>query len=207
LTQTPLLVAGARTLPAGGYAALDAWWRTGNRSAAFGHAGSGQLSQLCAIALADRVGLPSTLRPYQGTAPLLRDLADSRFDLTCLPAPELATSVQNLTARGYAVTGLTRSIMPALAAIETLDRSGLAAFELSDWQGLYARRGTAPVVLTRLAQALQLARQDAGLQSRLAQQGIQLAEDTQAGAEGHAAYWRAEAQRWSDLIARHGLRP
>jgi tripartite-type tricarboxylate transporter receptor subunit TctC/cytochrome c551/c552 len=206
LTRLPLVLLGGNHQPAGGAAELLAHWRARGASALFAHLGTGDVSQRCALVLADTLGLPVTLKAYSGSAPLSVDLIDSKTDLACLVAPSLNAQVQRNQVRAYAVTGGERSNLPALAAVQTLDENGLPGLELSDWHGLYVRRGTSVLVMQRIQQAMAEARESAIFQSQAVQRGLHLALPPLATPEGHRAHVEAEIDRWRALAQRHGLK-
>jgi tripartite-type tricarboxylate transporter receptor subunit TctC len=104
------------------------------------------------------------------------------------------------------VTGGERSNLPALAAVQTLDENGLPGLELSDWHGLYVRRGTSVLVMQRIQQAMAEARESAIFQSQAVQRGLHLALPPLATPEGHRAHVEAEIDRWRALAQRHGLK-
>ena len=206
LGHTPHLLAGGLQLPAGGPAELLAWWRGRTMAPTFAHTGIGQLPHLCALMLAEWVGLPLVPKAYPATAPLMVDLNNRGIDLACLPAPSLETAVQRRQVRPYAVTALERSIVPALSDIGTLDGSGLPGFELTDWHGLYARSGTSPLVLQRVQDALAAVRADETFQRQLTQAGVHPATGVLTTPDGHRAQLGSELERWRALVDRHGLR-
>jgi tripartite-type tricarboxylate transporter receptor subunit TctC/cytochrome c551/c552 len=206
LAQMPYVLLGGMHMPDGGAAELAAAWRVRATPPTFAHVGTGDLSQLCALALADAVGLPIVMKAYQGTAVIGVEMIDRSVDLACLSAPTLSAQVERRQVRAYAVTGMERSIVPALLGVETLDRSGLSGFDVANGYGLYVRRGTSPVVLQRLHQALAAARTQPYFMNQLAQHGLHSAPVTLATPAGHRAQLSIDLDRWRALIDRHGLR-
>jgi len=206
LAQMPYVLLGGMHMPDGGAAELAAAWRVRATPPTFAHVGTGDLSQLCALALADAVGLPIVMKAYQGTSVIGVEMIDRSVDLACLSAPTLSAQVERRQVRAYAVTGMERSIVPALLGVETLDRSGLSGFDVANGYGLYVRRGTSPVVLQRLHQALAAARTQPYFMNQLAQHGLHPAPVTLATPAGHRAQLSIDLDRWRALIDRHGLR-
>ena len=139
--------------------------------------------------------------PYKGSAPGLADLMGGQvlmfFDNITTSLP-LAKSGK---IRAIAVTTAKRaSVWPELP---TIAESGLAGYDVSSWQGVFAPAGTpAPIVAKLNAQIVKsLALPD--VRERLTSLGADPVGNTP---EQFAAYIKAEIAKWAPIVKASGAR-
>ena len=106
--------------------------------------------------------------------------------------------------RGYGVTSSSRSVTPALAGIPTLGESGLPGFEVTDWVGLHAPRGTPQSVVAKLNAALRSALANPEFVNRSASAGARTASGAKVTPDGHRQFVQDETNRWRPLLQTAG---
>ena len=81
-----------------------------------------------------------TTVPYKGTGPAMNDLLGGQVDFMCDQTTNTTSQIKAGKIKVYAVTTKTR--VPSLPDVPTLQEAGLPDFEVSVWHGLYAPKGT-----------------------------------------------------------------
>ena len=109
------------------------------------NAGIGSASHLCGMLLMDASDTPLTTVPYKGTGPAMTDLMGGQVDLMCDQTTNTSGQIKSGKVKAYAVT--TKTPVPSLPDLPTLDAAGLPGFEVGVWHGLYAPAGTPPEVI------------------------------------------------------------
>ena len=105
--------------------------------------------------------------------------------------------------RGLAVsTSDASGVAPDLPALR---EAGVAGYDMTVWQVLFARPGTPPEALAALRAAAARALADPAVQQRLAKRGCETWPDTSAAAA--AAWCGAEIARWTPIVAAMNLNP
>ena len=103
----------------------------------------------------------------------------------------------------YGVT--TRSRLPSLPDVPTLDEQGLKGFDLFVWNGLFAPKGTPKAAIDKLVPALQAAVQDSAFRSRLAELGAEPVPVAKATPDSLRTLLKAEVDKWTPIIRKSGV--
>ena len=139
--------------------------------------------------------------PYAGAPGAMAVLTgETTFNFATMPSA--LGLVQGNRLRAVAVSSEARtSVAPN---VPTVAEAALPGFALSEWIGLYAPTGTPPLILARIASAVQHALQQPDVVTRLGQQG---AEPAFLGLDDFAGFLAQQRQLLSDLAERAGMRP
>ena len=97
--------------------------------------------------------------------------------------------------------------VPSLPQLPTLDEQGMKGFEVVIWYGMWAPRETPKPALDRLNGALQVAVQDTTFSSRLANLGAVPAPLMNAAPEPLRAHLKSEIETWGPIIKKAGVEP
>ena len=166
----------------------------------FASSGNGTSTHLAGEMLADLIGVPLTHVPYKGTPPAMIDVSAGQvtfmFDQMTAALPLLQAGKLKLlavtTARRIALSPNT----------PTMIESGVAGFEMSSWQAIYAPKGTPRPVVQRLAKEIQQALKQPDVQDKLGKQmGMEIVGG---GPEELAALMAREIPRWAALVKKSG---
>jgi len=169
----------------------------------FASSGAGTSTHLAGEMFADMIGVPLTHVPYKGTPPALTDVASGQvpfmFDQMTAALPLAKAGRLKLIA---VTTGKRIALAPELP---TMIESGVAGFEMTSWQAVYAPKGTPKVVVQRLnaeiVKALKVPEVQAKLEGQL---GMNIVGSTP---EELAAHMAREIPRWAALVKKSGAEP
>jgi tripartite-type tricarboxylate transporter receptor subunit TctC len=106
--------------------------------------------------------------------------------------------------KAYGVTSKKR--LTSLPEIPTLDEAGLAGFDLSVWNAVWAPRGTPKDIITKVNAAVAASLADAGVRQRLADIEQEIPELSQQTSEALAVYQKAEIDKWWPIVKAAGIK-
>ena len=107
--------------------------------------------------------------PYKGGAPAIADLLGGQVKLFFAGVPPALPHIKAGKVRALAVTTVNRSaLFPELPSVA---ESGLAGFDIENWQGLFAPAGTPSAVIDKVARDVAEVARDKGFSELLAAQG------------------------------------
>ena len=114
----------------------------------FASSGAGTSTHLAGELFADLIGVPLQHIPYKGTPPAMVDVSSGQvtfmFDQMTAALPLLQAGKLKLLA---VTTGKRIALSPNTP---TMIESGVAGFEMSSWQAIYAPKGTPKAIVDRL---------------------------------------------------------
>ncbi|MEI8035730.1 MAG: tripartite tricarboxylate transporter substrate binding protein [Betaproteobacteria bacterium] len=140
--------------------------------------------------------------PYKGGGPAIIDLISGQVSLSFSSMPSSLPFVKQAKLRPIGVGGKKRSV--AAPDIPTIDESGLAGFEVTDWQGLLAPAKTPPAVIERLHTESLRALNETSVKDRLAAAGLQVVTCTPSQ---FTDFIRSEINKWGKVIQAAGIKP
>jgi tripartite-type tricarboxylate transporter receptor subunit TctC len=203
VTETPMTVVGKADLPPNSAGELLEYIRTNRDKITIGNAGLGGPSHLCGMLIMSMLDSPMTPVSYKGVGPAMIDLLGGQIDLMCDQATNTISHVRAGKIKAYAVT--TRSRIPELPDLPTLDEAGLKGFETTVWHGMYAPAGVPKEVVDKLVGALKAAVQDPQAQKRLADLATVAVPPERATPEALHTTYRAEIAKWEPLVKAAGV--
>jgi len=169
--------------------------------AAYGSVGVGSRTHLAGALLLRRAGIAGTHVPYRGGADQITAQlrGETLFGFSSVALTAALLREGRLRALGVS------SPLPALAlpAVAPVAAQGVAGFSMMDWLALHAPAQTPAPVVARLAEAAAAAMAEPGIQSRLADLGLQPEVHGPAALAGFLAEERA---LMSGLIAAENIR-
>ena len=196
----PLLMATNITFPAKSVKELIALAKAKPGQINYGSGGSGSSSHLAMELFKSMAGVDLTHIPYRGTGPMFADLIGGQLSATIASAVPLIPQVRGGKLRGLAVTGPKRS--PAMPDLPTIGET-VAGYEVINWFGIAAPRGTPKAVITRVNTELNEALKTAALKDLLSAQGAEPAGCT---ADEFAALIRRDLVKWEKVVKQSGAR-
>ncbi|CAN5615747.1 tripartite tricarboxylate transporter substrate binding protein BugD [soil metagenome] len=204
INEVPMTLISKATLPANNYAELAKWIEANKGKINLAHAGLGSASHLCGLLYQNTIKTSMTTVPYKGTAPAMTDLLGGQVDLMCDQTTNTVQQIENKKVKAFAVTTTKRLTAPALAALPTLDESGLKGFNVTIWHGLYAPKGTPKAVTDKLNTALKAALADPEFVKRENDMGAVVVTDGRTGTAAHKQFVEAELAKWGPVIKAAG---
>lgn len=139
--------------------------------------------------------------PYKGAVPALTDLLGGQVSMIFSSMPPALPLVKTGKIRALGVTSATRS--PAAPAIPTITESGLPGYEVNNWYGILAPRGTPKEIVSKLNAEIVKILNMPDVKESLAVQG---AEPVSGTPEQFAAYIKEETEKWAKIVKYSGAR-
>ncbi|MBI4189801.1 MAG: tripartite tricarboxylate transporter substrate binding protein, partial [Betaproteobacteria bacterium] len=139
--------------------------------------------------------------PYKGGGPALVDLIGGQVQLYFANIASGLPHVKSGKLKGIAVTSTRRS--RSAPEFPTMAESGLAGFELHEWNALFAPAGTPPEIIARLNTELGKILRTPEMQERFFQMGAEAAPGTP-GQLGD--FVRSEIARWGKVVRDVGIK-
>ncbi|WP_249732007.1 tripartite tricarboxylate transporter substrate binding protein [Roseococcus sp. SDR] len=203
ILRSSLILCTHPSLQVRNLAELRAWIAAQPRgSIQYGSTSTGSLTHIAMELFRERLGKPEmTQLPYRGSGPAMVDFVAGRFSLMFDGASVVAPLVQSGQLRCVLATGRTRS--PAFPDLPTAEQQGLSDFAFYSWTGLFAPRGTAPEIVTRLNAALNAALAEPPIRSRITERGT---EPGGGSAEEMARIMAEDYARWGEVVRANQIR-
>ncbi len=199
LSSNPGLIVGRKNLPANDLKELIAWLKANPDKATQGTQGIGGVGHIAGIFFQRVTGTTYQFVPYRGGTPMMQDLlagqVDMLIDTPTLSAPQIRAGA----IKGYAVMSRTR--LPALPDLPTVDEAGIPGLYLLQWNAVWAPKGTPHDVVMKLNQAIVSAMAAPSVLQRLADLGQAVYSAEQQTPEFLAAFQKAEIEKWGPIIA------
>jgi tripartite-type tricarboxylate transporter receptor subunit TctC len=202
LTQTPLVLASSKKIPADDLHSLIAWLKAHPDTAFQGVAGG--TDQVIGFLFQKRTATKFQTVPYRGLALAMQDLVSGRIDLLFDQPSDALPQIRAGTIRSYAVTAKRRlAIAPD---IPTVDEAGLSGLYLTPWQSIWAPHGTPAAAIARLNAAAVAALANPDVRKRLAALGQEVVPPDQQTPSSLGYYYTAETDKWWPVIKAAGLK-
>jgi tripartite-type tricarboxylate transporter receptor subunit TctC len=202
INDVPMTLVGKKDLPPNSLRELIAYLKANKDKVSYAHAGLGSASHLCGMLFMSAIDTNLTTVPYKGTGPAMNDLLGGQVDLLCDQSANATSQIKAAKIKVYAVTTKTR--VPSLPGVPTMQEAGLPGFEISVWHAFYAPKGTPQTVIDKLVRALQDALRDPTVQRRFADLGAEGVAESRATPEALRAHQKAEIDRWAPIIRKVG---
>ena len=195
---TSILVVNPK-LPVKNMAELLAYGKNNELTLATGNASGIVQSET----LARQVGWKKLLRvPFKSNPQAMTEVIAGRVDFmfTDIAAAQAQVKAGNL--RALAVTSKNRSaIMPELP---TIIETGVADYDLSGWNGLFAPAGTPPEIVNKINSEITKIVQMPHVRARILDIG---AEPGPMKPAEYAAWVQSEVTKWTKLVKEAGIQP
>ncbi len=139
--------------------------------------------------------------PYKGTGPAIADLIGGRVNVIFSTMPPVLPHVKSGKLRALGVTSAKRAA--AAPEVPTVAESGVAGFDVSNWQGILAPVKTPGVIVGRLNRDVLAALRLPGMTEALGAQGLESAGGTP-GQFG--ALIKSEIIKYTQLVKAAGIK-
>jgi tripartite-type tricarboxylate transporter receptor subunit TctC len=170
---------------------------------AFASSGTGTPGHFAGELLKLRGKIELTHVPYKGAGPALNDLIGGHVDLFFSGFPPANAQVKANTVKLLAVSTSQRA--PAALDVPTVaEAAGIADFDISLWQGIFAPRATPKEVVARLNAEINRIVAAPDIRVRLADEG---ADVRPMSIEQFTAFARTESDKYLEIIKQSGVKP
>ena len=168
----------------------------------FASAGQGSSQHMSGEMFKLLAGAPLTHVPYKGSAPAVQDVIGGQIPMSFETATVALPHVQSGKVRALAVTSAKRS--KVLPDVPTLQQAGIAGFDVSSWQAMYAPAGTPAPVVQRMNAEIEKILATAEVKAKLDGLGLDHAANTP---EQFAAFGRSELAKWQKVVKDGNVKP
>jgi tripartite-type tricarboxylate transporter receptor subunit TctC len=165
----------------------------------FASAGNGTSSHLAGELFKSVTGVNIVHVPYRGGALAMTDLIGGQVQMMIEVMPNAYPQVEGGKLRGLAVTTAKR--WPTAPTVPTFAEAGVAGFEVTAWDALFAPRSTPKPVIDKLNAAVRKALDDAPLRAALLARG---AEPVSSSPEELSRHVANEVERWGKVVRASG---
>lgn len=162
-------------------------------------AGTGTITHLSGELFRSMANLTWTHVPYKGAPPALTDVAGARVEVMFSSLPAAMPLIK--AGRVKAIGVSTRAREASLPDVPTVIESGLPAYDVVYWYGVFVPSGTPAAVVTALAERIAQALRQKDTITALGNQGAVPGDMKQ---PQFAEFVRKEHARWTGLVKSSG---
>lgn len=167
----------------------------------YGSAGNGTMPHLSAEVFAHMTGTQFVHVPYKGANPAAVDLATGQIDVAFIAYGSMRAQMAAGHVRALAVGSKER--LGALADTPTFDEAGLPGYDVTNWFGVFAPKGTPRDVVATLNSHIGRIFDDAPTVKRLQDGGIVPMRESP---DAFAKRIIADDAKWRDVVRRIGVK-
>jgi tripartite-type tricarboxylate transporter receptor subunit TctC len=172
-----------------------------NRPLSYANSGTGTTAHLAGELFNRMAGTQMTSVNYKGGGPAVNDLLGGHVQVYFSTIPAVAQHIEAGKLRALAVTGKARS--PELPGVPTVAESGLPAFEVTAWFGVFAPARTPRPVIDRLNAEFVKILAMPDVRQKLAVHGVQPGGGTP---ESLRDFLASEIDKWGKVVRDAGIR-
>ncbi|MEN7527423.1 MULTISPECIES: tripartite tricarboxylate transporter substrate binding protein [unclassified Cupriavidus] len=200
-TTVPNILAVNAGLPIRSVKELIDYARKNPGKLTMGSGGNGTTSHLSGEMLRDQAHIDFRHIPYRGAPQAQIDVISGQVDFMFDNVPSILSAVQGNKLRAIAVTSKSR--LPVLPNVPTMDESGLPGFEVNAWGGIVAPAGTPRPVVERLNREINAYLQLPATRKDAEQNGSVVVGGSP---EAFAQMIAKESRKWGDLIRKANIK-
>jgi tripartite-type tricarboxylate transporter receptor subunit TctC len=200
---TPMLVAAKKDLPVTDFREFVAYVKANASKMNYGTGGVGATSHLTCLFLDSLLETKVQHVPFRGSGPALNALLAGQIDYVCDQTVGIVPQIQAGQVKGLVVAVKNR--IPVIPEVPTSEEQGLAQFQASGWNALFAPKGTPAEIVTILNAAARAAIKDESVRKRLFELGAELPDDAGQTPEALGELVRTEIEKWVPVIKKSGV--
>ena len=169
IIQTPVVLIVPSSSPFKRLQDLVAYAKAHPGKLNFGSGGQGSSTHLAGELFKSVAGVDVAHIPYRGAGAALADVMSGQIDMLITAAPTALPPVAGGRVRALAISG--SETLAGLPGVPTFAQAGVAPYDVVNWFGLAAPKGTPPAIVSQLHAQVQRALADPKLRQALAEQG------------------------------------
>lgn len=202
LVEHPYVMVLNAKVPAGSVKELIALARKDPDALSYASSGNGSLIHLSGELFKSLTGINMTHIPYKGLAAALPDMFAGRVHVTFSSILTALPHIKGGRLRPIGVTSRART--QALPEVPTLEESGIAGFEVTQWYGVFAPAAAPQPIVARLQGEIAAVMKSPAMAQRIAAEGSRALGNTPAE---FSVSIRREVDKWRKVIAQAQIKP
>lgn len=195
---TPILIVTRKDFPAKDLKEFVDYVKANESKMNAAHAGVGSVSYTTCTLLNSIMKVKPTAVPFNGTGPALNALLGGQVDYMCDQIVNLVSQIEGGSIKAVAIATPNRN--PVLPNIPTTKEGGLAEYEVSAWNALFAPKGTPQPIVDKLTDALDKALNDEAARKRLLDLGSDIPDAPRRGQKAMGDLVKSEVARWTPVL-------
>jgi len=200
VNSAPLLLVVHPSIAAKSATELIAYAKSRPGQLNYGSGGRGSTPYLAAELFKSLSGIEVLHVPYKGGAPALSDLVGGQLSFMFENMPGTMPYVIAGNLRALAITSPQRS--PLAPELPTMIAAGVADYEMSGWNGIFAVKGTPLEIVEKLHREVAKILRAPEVRRELAALGAEPVGDTP---DEFGAFLKADMARWGRIIREKGI--
>lgn len=204
VAATPMLVAAKLDMPVKDFKEFITYVKANADKISYGTGGVGATSHLTCLFLEHVLGVKLAHVPFRGSGPALNALLGGHVDFVCDQTVGVVPAIQARQIKGLVVA--TPQRLAVVPDVPTSTEQGLAQFQATGWNALFAPKGTPREIVERLNKAASAAVDDARTKSRLLDLGADIPDVAGRTPEVLSALVSSEIDKWVPVIKAAGVK-
>jgi len=198
MAGAPAVIVTRKDFPANTLAEFMAYVKNNQDKVNEAHAGVGsQMHAFCTL-LHSLMGTKTARIAYRGGAPAVTDLMTGQADFSCISLNSVVSQIQSGTIKAIAVASPQRP--DVIKDVPTAKEGGLAEFQVSSWNAIFAPRGLSEDIVAKLNGALVVALDDRDTRRRLLDIGTEIPASADRAPQALQRLVESEVARWSSVL-------
>ena len=200
VTSMPHIVCSNISFPAKSIKELVALAKMRPNDILYSSAGIGNSDHMAGELLGYMTGTKFTHVPNKGGPQALQQVISGEVVFYMAGLPVCLPFVKSGRVRGLAVTTAKRS--PAAPDIPTMQEAGVAGYQHSLWNAVFAPAGTPPAIVAKISEDFGRVTRLPDVQERFASFGIEAVANSPAQFD---QFFRAEVEKWARVVKATGI--
>jgi len=162
------------------------------------HAGVGSLMHTTCTLLQSVMGTKTTRVAYRGGGPAINDLVGGQVDFSCIALVVVLPQIQAGMIKAIAIASPERADL--IKDVPTTREAGLADFQVSAWNAIFAPRNLPRGIQAKLNDAVVKALDDEATRKRLLDMGGEIPAKPRRTPQALQSLVESEVARWSSVL-------
>ena len=194
----PMVIVTKLSFPAATLAEFVAYVKANPETVNEGHAGVGSQTHAVCTLLQSILQTRTARVAYRSTGQVINDMIGGQVDFGCAALSSAVAQIEAGTIRALAIASPARA--DVIGQVPTTIEAGLAEFQVSAWNALFAPRNLPDEVFAKLTAAHAGALDDAATTKRLRDIGSEIPAPAQRSPDALQALVESEVARWSSVL-------
>ena len=166
-------------------------------------AGIGSSSHLSGVMFTSMADIDTVHVPYKGGGPMATSVVAGEAQWAIAPAAALVGHIRGGRLRALAISSKARS--PLMPELPTIAEAGVPGYEYTSWNGVFAPRGTARLIIKTVFSTIQKTLAEPDVKQQYAAQGlVPLGSESP---EAFGKFVRTDYERIRKLVQIAGIKP